>query len=912
MQQIFAETNLTVLAVSETWFNPSINSNLVNIPGYKLIRNDRKRPNSKGGTKSGGGVALYLKSGINYKIVATNFHNAITEFLFIEIDNGLGLKFAVGVVYNPPKNLSLDPLSKTLSNICSTFEHVIVLGDFNINLLVDSSDRKKLFNILTPCGLSCPGIEPTNFVPNCTPSQIDLLLIKNINFSKKFSQLFFAPTVSHDIILGSYSILMDKAEVDVDRKIRNIKKIVSKEVQAAASLQYWDLIYSLPSIDDQVELLTKNIYELLEHFAPLRPMRHKINPGVPWFTAELLNLINRRNFFHLAARGERNELQKRFYEDEYRTLRNKVTCLKRKLMRNYHKKHFNLEMPLKKLWTNLRTFGVVNEKCKPADKFSPSQFNTYFTSVFKKSSSDDLDQHADITSNSNSTNFNFRSVSSNEIKNALNSITSDALGEDQIPISFVKKLCPFILPFVTYIVNNCITASYFPKLWKIANVTPIPKVPNPPSVADFRPISILPSLSKVPEIILKEQLQDYIINHNLLYTFQSGFRPKHSTTTALLKIVDDFTKALARDEAIVTVFLDFKSAFDIVDHSVLLKKLREQFHLSPTSCSLVKSYLSNRWQRSRIGNETSDITPVTSGTPQGGILSALLFCLFINDFPDSLNLNVHLYADDATLYLSVPKDRINEGAIKMNDALCKVHSWAIENKALINPKKSLAMVISRKGNIGSPPLFIGGDPIEFTNCFKLLGLTITPNLCWDAHIKRYSGIIFGIISTLFKSQQLVPQSTRLYLVKSLVLPLWMYCSNITLGMSRGTWETLNRTFNLSIRYVFDLASRDHLTGFRDKILGCELEPFLKFRACVFMFNLIRTKQPNYLGQLIELNRLPRLNKLKVPEIIESKQRYESFFVQGVHLWNSLDTSLREINRADLFKKECLQFFVTKK
>lgn len=171
----------------------------------------------------------------------------------------------------------------------------------------------------------------------------------------------------------------------------------------------------------------------------------------------------------------------------------------------------------------------------------------------------------------------------------INRIGTNAIGEDGIPAIFIKKLSPLIVPFITYIVNNCLMKSYFPQLWKVANVKAIPKISNPTAVSDFRPISILPALSKVVESILKSQMQQFVSDHKLLFEMQSGFRPGHSTTTAMLRVTDDLSTALEREHVVALVLLDFKKAFDLVNHSLLLSKLRDKFNFSLEACKLLKS-----------------------------------------------------------------------------------------------------------------------------------------------------------------------------------------------------------------------------------------------------------------------------------------------------------------------------------
>lgn len=169
VRDLLIGNNLHAFAVSETWFHDKVNSGLVAIPGFELIRQDRT-------IKRGGGVAIYLKSGIAFRLLHKSHHNANAEFLFIEIDNKAGVKFAFGAVYNPPGNSRLDPLLKCLTSLANEYDDCIFTGDFNINLLLSTPPVLRFKNFLHSINLSCPLSSPTNFVPNCQPSLIDLIL----------------------------------------------------------------------------------------------------------------------------------------------------------------------------------------------------------------------------------------------------------------------------------------------------------------------------------------------------------------------------------------------------------------------------------------------------------------------------------------------------------------------------------------------------------------------------------------------------------------------------------------------------------------------------------------------------------------------------------------------------------------
>jgi hypothetical protein len=202
-----------------------------------------------------------------------------------------------------------------------------------------------------------------------------------------------------------------------------------------------------------------------------------------------------------------------------------------------------------------------------------------------------------------------------DIFEAIKCIHSNACGVDNIPIRFINLLLPVVMPFIVYIINTCITKSRISSKWKISKVFPCPKIPKPSNISDFRPISILPSISKVFEIIFKDQIVNYLNSSNLLTDFQSGFRKHFSTISALLNITDDITSNIVDGKVTLMTLLDFSKAFDSMSHSILLNKLHDQFHLSNSSLKLILCYLSGRTQKVVIGDRESDYVNVKSGVP---------------------------------------------------------------------------------------------------------------------------------------------------------------------------------------------------------------------------------------------------------------------------------------------------------
>ena len=162
---------------------------------------------------------------------------------------------------------------------------------------------------------------------------------------------------------------------------------------------------------------------------------------------------------------------------------------------------------------------------------------------------------------------------------------------------------------------------------KNARVVQVFKSRDLSTVSNYRPISILPCLSKLLERIMYNQLYDYLVQNKILYKKQFGFQNKHSTDHAVIQLTDEILKSFDQNLFTLGVFIDLSKAFDTVDHNILIKKLE----LENNNLKFFKSYLSDRKQRVSFKNTHSQLTPIVCGVPQGSILGPLLFLIYVND-----------------------------------------------------------------------------------------------------------------------------------------------------------------------------------------------------------------------------------------------------------------------------------------
>ena len=197
-------------------------------------------------------------------------------------------------------------------------------------------------------------------------------------------------------------------------------------------------------------------------------------------------------------------------------------------------------------------------------------------------------------------------------------------GYDHIHATFIKPVSQFLVSPITFIINNFIKINQFPDIWKLARISPIPKIQLPVELKDYRPVSILPILSKADERVVLEQITDFIEKKLIYHHYQSRYRKNHSTTILLAKLRDDIKEAMKASEITLAVFTRYSKAFDNIDFSVLIKKMHT-LNFSKRFLYWIFSYLTDRRHFVQIDSNIPNILYTNFGVPQRSILGPVLF-----------------------------------------------------------------------------------------------------------------------------------------------------------------------------------------------------------------------------------------------------------------------------------------------
>ena len=375
---------------------------------------------------------------------------------------------------------------------------------------------------------------------------------------------------------------------------------------------------------------------------------------------------------------------------------------------------------------------------------------------------------------------------------------------------------------------------------------------------NYRPISILPTASKILERAVYSQFYAHLESEKLLFVRQFGFRQSMSTSLALLEFCDSLLNNMDRGNVSGVIYLDLKKAFDTVNHAILLKKLTA---LGVDSDSLLwfKSYLSNRTQRTAVAESISNQRRVTTGVPQGSILGPLLFLAYINDMPaDCLqHTQASLFADDTVLYCTAPSS--GESEEKLNDDLSRIRLWLNKHKLTLNVSKSKFTLIGgsrRLKSFGSITLKIEEEEIEQVTSYKYLGVEINETLTWTYHVESIRKRVAQRLGLLQRIKHLLPQYSRELLVNSLILPLLDYADIVWGDKNNKTlMDNLQVLHNKAAKYVLNLPNKESSTRALTLLSWRPLSARRKIHRCAFVYRAIQSHKgknpfniPNLQGQ----------------------------------------------------------------
>ena len=319
-----------------------------------------------------------------------------------------------------------------------------------------------------------------------------------------------------------------------------------------------------------------------------------------------------------------------------------------------------------------------------------------------------------------------------EVSACIKKLKKSAFSHCGISGQFIQMISRKIRKPLSILFNNMFVAGYYPDEWKIGSVAPVYKRSGPKITKEsYRPISLLPTISKICESIMHDRLLNHCISNDIITDKQAAYLKGDSTVTQLIYLVHSIRLAWGQKNIAHTVFLDISAAFDKVWHKGLLAKLK-QIGVTGKVLNLLESYLSNRRQRVVIDGVYSDQVSVTAGVPQGSRLGPLLFIIYINDILNGLECEGLLFADDTSL--TTWGEDANITTAKINRDLDRIHEWSKIWKVTFNASKTKDMIFTNKVMNNSPPIMFNNTLVDRVVSHKHLGIYLTPTLDWSLQV----------------------------------------------------------------------------------------------------------------------------------------------------------------------------------
>lgn len=446
-------------------------------------------------------------------------------------------------------------------------------------------------------------------------------------------------------------------------------------------------------------------------------------------------------------------------------------------------------------------------------------------------------------------------------------------------------------------VNKSLEEGAVPDSLKLAKVIPIYKAKDKSDFSNYRPISLLPTISKILEKIVHKRTYHFLKTSDIFYKSQYGFREKHSTIHAVSEFINDVNYSLENKETTLSVFLDLSKAFDTINHNILLKKL-EFYGIRGQPLKWFNSYMTNRTQYTQYDKCVSGRQNLTCGVPQGSVLGPLLFIIYTNDLPCCLqNSKGILFADDTTVYSS--NKNLRDLYKYLNDDLKCLNDWFMANKLSLNVNKTNCMLFSNTRSVINEEykLRIGNDKIEQQSCVKFLGVFIDDKLNWHEHINNCKSKLSSAIYAINRVKRLVPDTVLKTLYYSLVYSHLSY-GIILWGSTYATH--INKLVTMQkkiVRAISNAEYNEHAHPFFLELNLLKLNDIYTIEMAKFMYKYVNKDLPEPLSNIfVNTHHIHDHNTRQSTFMRPFKSRlnttFNSVLSKGPRIWNALPVGLQ--------------------
>ena len=688
----------------------------------------------------------------------------------------------------------------------------------------------------------------------------------------------------------------------------------------------WSLLSIADDVDVKVDLFEQLYLSVLNEHAPIVEKRVKSIRQPPWFNADLgKQILERDRLFNSYKHShDPNALT------AYKRANNHVNHEIRKAKREFYIKTLEQQRPNPRvLWSHIksslasttavqpRQTNIPNQP-QPQSKMMADKFNYHFVNIVSTfgampTTVPNYAKLRNFISRSKSENANFK-LPNMTIEFVLKQLrampAAKATGLDGISCKVLKLSAEIIAPHIVNICNTSIETAQFPRSWKKARVVPLYKSGDSNDVTNYRPISVLPVLSKLLERHVYNHFYAYLADYQLLLEEQSGFRQNRSCETLLIKLTDYILNNIDNGNLCGMVLVDLRKAFDLVDHELMLIKL-DMYGCQGKELAWFKSYLSERFQSVKYDGVLSDPLPVTIGVPQGSILGPLLFITFMNDsILEISDMRFDMYADDSTLYTAGKcVGDINRSLTTKSKPL---YNWIDANRMVLNAEKTECMLLGTRQKLRSANaafcVHTDNGTVTSVDTHKLLGLHVDNSLTWSVHVTKLCSKLRSRLYLFNQVKRLMPIRARKLYFSGMVQPvidygcvIWGSCGHVLLLNVHKMMKQYARV----ILNVKDKREVSTVSLFRT--LGwLPIDVRIHYFTAVAMFNIMIGQAPiDLVNMFTQTNSVHDHNTRGGTNIRVKRYNLSigqrTFAYRGAKVWDNIPEHIKNVTTVECFK-----------
>ena len=911
---LIVDNDLHIFGVTESWLLPSIPDSFVIFDNFSIVRTDTRGQFAKHG------VCFYIRRDLAYESIDVSCPNVNCVRL---------VKFNIFflIIYRPPSN-SLDSnleLAGFISNFCSDKE-VVIVGDVNLPLICWSMDyplsngvdgvSRMFMEVFAVVGLT-QWVKEATFVPS--GNILDLIFTTSDDRVAAIDILPPFPRCGHSPVLFHYNLRNDSNLFDVRIFKRAWWKGRYNVINRLIGNVDWDFEFSELSVDGMFGKFQEIIFPMIEAYVPLCSKEKPSSiPNPP---------------AHLKR-------ERRSAWEVYRNLRSlygrshgiSEEALHRYSIVNYRYRNFHIhaqiehEISLIDLFRSDSKFfhSYIRKKKVGSPSVGPLRmsdgalteqpelmseiFVNKFSSVFLTSSPAYPAEHQTYDGQ-----FTCIDLTEDSVKKILASLdVNSSMGPDYVHPRLLHH-CPSISLPLYLIFNKSLNDGSLPHSWKSSTVVPIFKSGSRYDALNYRPVSLTSVCCKSLERIIVDNLYDYFHDNNLFCSDQYGFRRGHTVEDQLLSTYDDVSVWLDRGFVVDVVLFDFKKAFDVVCHPILIEKLR-LLGVGGTILNWIADFLHQRSMRVSIAGVCSSSKVVTSGVPQGSVLGPLLFLVYVNHLPSFLTAKCKFFADDLKIYLKVRHENVLDMALDLsscqhdiNNIVAVAESWGLH----LNRNKCNVIRFGRRRGMlncngaGSLGIYnINGSDIPFSTSSKDLGIVIDNELKFHSHVYSITSKAAGLSVNLLSSTLCRSREFMMALFISHIRPLLEFSScvwNVGYVGDLKLLERVQRRWTKRIDGLDEMSYSDRLSelslySVKGRLLRADLIKYWKIfhgKCCIEPEDIfVLAPQVQTRGHRFKLAHVPRS--------LECRRRF--FSLRMVSTWNSLPDEVVGLESVDSFKR----------